>query len=275
MRRAMRGFVGPADVFRNPQAVFSLFEPPQQKDVSPFELTLATTGDDFAIMGMHFKLGLYEHQSAGGIQGVLDIIAANPQLVDDPEQLRAIDISIYEPAFGIIGDPHKRDPRTRQSADHSMVYIIATLLRKAHEARRSGWDGRDGWRRLMLVPADYAEDDSALFHPLTRQLMARIDFRHGGLEFDREYPDGIPTTVDVNHGTLGRLSSGLVMYPEGHARSTTANLASLLNHKFRQLAGLGIDDVDSLFNRFSNLVEKSPPEIATLYDFKIRGLEHD
>ena len=39
----------------------------------------------------------------------------------------------YEPAFGIIGDPAKRDPRTRQSADHSMVYIIATTVRKAHE----------------------------------------------------------------------------------------------------------------------------------------------
>ena len=50
-------------------------------------------------------------------------------------------ITIYEPAFGIIGDPAKRDPRTRQSADHSMVYIIATLLRKAfelHAARSVG-----------------------------------------------------------------------------------------------------------------------------------------
>jgi 2-methylcitrate dehydratase len=275
MRRAMRGFVGPADVFRNPQAVFCLFEPPQKKDTSPFELALAKAGDDFAILGMHFKLGLYEHQSAGGIQGVLDIIAAYPELLDDPEQLRAIEISIYEPAFSIIGDPHKRDPRTRQSADHSMVYIIATLLRKAYEARQSGWDGQDGWRRLMLIPADYEEDDSALFHPLTRKIMARIDFRHGGSEFDRKYPDGIPTTVDANHATLGLLSSGLVMYPEGHARSTTANLASLLNHKFRQFASLGIDDVNALVNRFSNLAEKSPLEIATLYDFKIRGLAND
>src|SRR5262245_37607055 len=28
MRRAMRGFIGPADIFRNPQALFCLFEPP-------------------------------------------------------------------------------------------------------------------------------------------------------------------------------------------------------------------------------------------------------
>ena len=35
-------------------------------------------------MGMHFKLGLYEHQSAGAIGGLIDLIAAHPPLVADP-----------------------------------------------------------------------------------------------------------------------------------------------------------------------------------------------
>ena len=82
MRRAMRGFVGPADIFRNPQAVFCLFEP-QKKGISPFDLELAASGDDFAVMGKHFKLGLYEHQSAGAIAGLFDLLAANPGLVSD------------------------------------------------------------------------------------------------------------------------------------------------------------------------------------------------
>ncbi len=68
VHRALRGFVGPADIFRNPEAVFCLFEKPVTPGTSPFDLTLATTGDQFAIRGMHFKLGLYEHQSAGAIQ---------------------------------------------------------------------------------------------------------------------------------------------------------------------------------------------------------------
>ena len=46
-----------------------------------------------------------------------------------------INIVAYEPAFGIIGDPAKRTPTTRQSADHSMVYIISTILRKAFSSR--------------------------------------------------------------------------------------------------------------------------------------------
>jgi 2-methylcitrate dehydratase len=257
-------------VFRNPQAVFCLFEPPPRPNESPFDLALATAGDDFAVMGMHFKLGLYEHQSAGAIQGVIDLIAAHPNLLDDANQLQQVRITIYEPAYSIIGDPAKRDPRTRQSADHSMVYIIATLLRKAYEARRAGWDGQDGWQRLMLLPADYAEDESALFHPLTRELMQRIDFRHGGPEYDRRYPDGIPTTVEMEHTSCGSLSSGLVMYPEGHARCNSGRLPPLLSHKIRLLASLAVEDVDKLIDQISVVKTLDTSKIANLYDFQFR-----
>jgi 2-methylcitrate dehydratase len=274
MRRAMRGFVGPADVFRNPQAIFCLYEPPARPDESPFDLALATAGDDFAVMGMHFKLGLYEHQSAGAIQGLIDLIAKHPSIIDNVEQLNAVRITIYEPAFSIIGDPAKRDPKTRQSADHSMLYIVATLLRKAHEARRLGWDGQDGWQRLMLMPADYAEDESALFHPQTRRLMEKIDFRHGGPDYDRRYPDGIPTTVEIDHITHGALTSGLVMYPQGHARCGPGALAELLEYKFRRLSALAVDDVNALMSRLTGLTTKSPYEIATLYDFHIGPLSN-
>lgn len=261
VRRAMRGFVGPADIFRNPEAIFCLFEKPDEPGTSPFDLTLSTAGDDFAVMGMHFKLGLYEHQSAGAIQGLMDLLTANPQLLMSAEKLRKVEITIYEPAFGIIGDPAKRDPRTRQSADHSMVYIIATLLRKALETKRAGW------RELMLEPRDY--NDEALLNPLTRHIMERIEFRHGGPEYDAKYPDGIPTTLEIEHAELGRLSSGLVMYPEGHARNQSGNLDELLGHKFRLLASLGVADVDALYARFTNLADKSPAEIGSLLDFEL------
>lgn len=262
MQRAMRGFVGPADIFRNPQALFCLFEPPAQKGEGPFDLELAAGGDDFAVMGMHFKLGLYEHQSAGAIAGLIDLLTANPALLEHPDQLLHVRITIYEPAFSIIGDPAKRDPHTRQSADHSMVYIIATLLRKAYQQRQAGW------KELMLVPADY--DDKALFHPLTRRLMEKIEFTHGGPEYDALYPDGIPTSLEIEHAALGRLSSGLVMYPEGHARNTSGRLDELLRHKVETLAALGVRDVAGLYARFTNLASKSAAEIRALYDFELR-----
>jgi 2-methylcitrate dehydratase len=71
VHRAMDGFVGPKDIFRNPEALFRQFEPTQNNETSPFDIYLGTKGSDFAVMGMHFKLGLYEHQSAGAIHGLL------------------------------------------------------------------------------------------------------------------------------------------------------------------------------------------------------------
>ncbi len=263
MRRALGGFVGPADIFRNPEAIFCLFEKPAEEDASPFDLALGVRGDDFAVMGMHFKLGLYEHQSAGALQGAIDLLSKHPQLLADAAKVKAVRITIYQPAFGIIGDPAKRDPRTRQSADHSMVYIIATLFRKAFQKRQAGW------AELMLTPQDY--DDRSLFDPLTRQIMERIEFRHGGREYDEKYPDGIPTTLEIEHADLGWLSSGLVMYPEGHARNTSGNLAALVQHKFQLLAGLGVKDTGALYRRFTGLAQKSAAEIADLYDFQIKG----
>ncbi len=264
MRRAIRGFIGPKDILRNPQAIFCLFEPSGEADVAPFDLELATAGDDFAVMGMHFKLGLYEHQSAGALQGMQDLLNQNSAVLESPEKLNKIRITIYEPAFGIIGDPAKRDPQTRQSADHSMVYIIGTLLRKAYETKSCGW------KELILMPADY--DDVALQHPLTRSLMDKIEFVHGGQEYDDKYPDGIPTTLEIDHADLGTLSSGLVMYPEGHARNESGNRDDLLTNKFNQLAGLGVDNVDDLRSRLTNLHERSAADVAALYEFPIQGL---
>ncbi len=261
VHRARRGFVGPADIFRNPEAIFCLFQRPARRGASPFDLRLTTSGDDFAVLGMHFKLGLYEHQSAGAIEGLFGLLGKHPALLDDERRLRRVRISIYQPALGIIGDPAKRDPKTRQSADHSMVYIIATLLRKALTNRRAGW------RELMLAPADY--DAAALSDPLTRRLMERIEFVHGGREYDEKYPDGIPTTLEIEHETLGTLSSGLVMYPAGHARNRTADLGGLLEHKFRLLAALAVADAEALRRRFSDLARKTAQEMADLYDFEI------
>lgn len=267
-RRALAGFVGPADIFRNPQAIFCLFEKPPEKQTSPFDLELATTGDDFAIMGMHFKLGLYEHQSAGAIAGLLDLLAAHPELATGEAAIAAVKIAIYEPAFSIIGDPHKRDPRTRQSADHSMTYIIATLLRKALERGPQPATAPELWESLMLVPADY--DDAALFHPVTRRLMDRLEFVHGGKEYDARYPDGIPTSLEILTTGGRSFSSGLVMYPIGHARNTSGALPHLLARKFERLASLGVDDTAALWKRMTGLDQKTAEEIRELYNFPLR-----
>jgi 2-methylcitrate dehydratase len=286
MQRAMRGFIGPRDIFRNPEAIFRFFEPTTtgkdrwiESAPAPFDLALSHSGDDFAVMGMHFKLGLYEHQSAGALQGLIDLIAAHPDLLRDPSggAIASIRVLAYEPAFGIIGNPAKMDPKTRQSADHSMAYIVATLLRKAlefttsHGALPKGGKSNDEvWKALMLSPHDYTEDETAIFHPLTRQLMKKIRFEHGGAEYDAKYPDGIPTSIIVTTADGKSYGSGLVMYPAGHARNTSANLQDILAHKFNLLGNLGLDHPQPIIDRFNNLPALTAQQVSDLHHFSIR-----
>ena len=271
MQRSMRGFLGPRDIFRNPESLFRQFV--KTSGDSPFDLVLSHSGADFAVMGMHFKLGLYEHQSAGALQGLIDLVRANPAVLSRPDAIKSMRIVAYEPAFGIIGDPAKRDPKTRQSADHSMVYIVSTLLRKAIEhAKANGVDalvsGNDSaWKTLMLSPHDYGPD--AIKDPATRALMAKIDFAHGGPEYDRRYPDGIPTSLVMTLDDGRTLDSGLVMYPSGHARNTTANLKDILAAKFRLLGALASDRPEPIIERLERLPRLSAAELATLHDFAI------
>lgn len=289
VKRAMGGFLGPRDIFRNPEAIFRIFEGPGQmfqkvgdlaghantekKEASPFELVLGRAGDDFAVMGMHFKLGLYEHQSAGALQGLINLVSRHPQLLDDQsgDCISKIVVKAYEPAFGIIGDPAKRDPKTRQSADHSMLYLVCTMLRKALELHAARKGKPLGWTDLMLGPHDF--DAKALHDPLTRALMAKMTFEHGGPEYDRRYPDGIPTSIIIADDEGKAYDSGLIMYPGGHARNDRGDdridLEVVLAHKFQMLGRLASDNPAPLVKRLSDLHEKSGNDVATLLDFPL------
>jgi 2-methylcitrate dehydratase len=295
VKRSMAGFMGPRDIFRNPEAVYRMFEGPGQMaqmidkdgtpkhaanvsagDDAPFELVLSRAGEDFAVMGMHFKLGLYEHQSAGALQALITLLGENPSLLDEPQggAIAGIRIVAYEPAFGIIGDPAKRNPTTRQSADHSMTYIVSTMLRKALEQRACAGEGAGngvGWKELMLAPADYAPE--AINNPLTRSLMEKITFSHGGKEYDDKYPDGIPTSMVITAADGTAHDSGLVMYPGGHARNalgkTPVDLNDVLAHKFALLSGLVSGDAAksaAIVSTYADLSSKGASQIASLND---------
>merc|ERR1712125_67066 len=272
MRRAMRGFVGPKDIFRNPEAIFRFFEPTTgataSKDnvdialgnkvrwgpgPSPFNLVLSTSGSDFAVCGMHFKLGLYEHQSAGALEGLLRALVENPELAaGGMDGIENINIVAYEPAFGIIGDPAKKDPKSRQSADHSMAFIVSRILKKAIDTGKVPGKMDDAWMDLMLSPYDYGKD--ALYDRDTRACMSKITFSHGGPEYDAKYPEGIPTSIDITMKDGAKISSGLAMFPSGHARNTTADLKQILAHKNHMLGDIVFADraqVDSFVSKLA------------------------
>ena len=116
---------------------------------------------------------------------MLDLIFANKDLITlDPNEIDNFNIVIYNDAYKIICGKEKWHPTTRQSADHSMVYILSTLLRKAMETGpdllNNVTSTDDLWKKLMLDPYDYSPD--AISNPVTRS-------------------DELPSTVAITIGT--------------------------------------------------------------------------
>jgi 2-methylcitrate dehydratase len=237
-------------------------------------LVLTHSGDDFAVSGMHFKIGLYEHQSAGALEGLVNLLVQNPGLVKGGfDSIERIHIIAYEPAYGIIGDPAKKTPGTRQSADHSMAFIVSRMLLKALQKGSVPSTNQETWKLLMLTPHDYGKD--SLFDEKTRALMQKITFEHGGPEYDSKYPDGIPTSIDIFQKGGVKLSSGLVMYPSGHARNTTADLRDLLTQKNKMLGDLVFKE-QAAFEKFIKplirIKELSAADMQTIYEYDFAGV---
>ena len=69
----------------------------------------------------------------------------------------------------------------------------------------------------MLLPVDYGK--SALYNEITRNLMTKIEFEHGGKEYDAQYPKGIPTSIKIQTNSGKEFDSGLILFPGGHSQN--------------------------------------------------------
>lgn len=112
---------------------------------------------------------------------------------------------------------------TKKLIKNILIKKVNTMLRKAIEmpgfAEKKFENGLDDvWKTLMLEPVDYSS--YSIFHPVTRKLMEKTSFEHGGKEYDDKYPDGIPTSIQITLKNGKTLDSKFIMYPAGHARNT-------------------------------------------------------
>jgi 2-methylcitrate dehydratase len=130
-RRALAGFVGPRDVFRNPLAIYRLNQPCPDGE-SPFDLELGVAAATPSRSMPCTSSSGSTSTSRPARSKRSSICSARPRwLAATSTRIRAIRVKIYEPAYSIIADPAKRTPTTRQSADHSLPYILAKTLLKA------------------------------------------------------------------------------------------------------------------------------------------------
>ena len=102
--------------------------------------------------------------------------------------------------------------------------------------------------------------------------MKKIEFVHGGLEYDSKYPEGIPTSLELHTKGGKVLDSGLVMFPGGHARCDHISLEEVLQHKFKLLGKLSMDkqEMGRFLINLANIQEMNNEDLQDIYDCNIK-----
>jgi 2-methylcitrate dehydratase len=209
----------------------------------PFELgDLGGSGRAFAIERTNFKFFAAEYHAQAPLAialGLRDRVRA--------EEIEALDVQIYAMAHSEIGsEPAKWDPRTRETADHSLPYMLAVAL----------VDGR-------LTPASF--EPQRYLDPGLRPLMSRIRVAEDP-ELTRRFPQELASRIEVTTRSGLRFTER-ADYPKGHARNpmTDADVET----KFRDLSAdvLGRIQSDGALEALWRLEEVS--RIGALVDLLI------
>jgi 2-methylcitrate dehydratase len=185
---AREGMTGPTEAFEGRHGLW-------EQATGPFELgVLGGRGRPFAIERTNFKFFAAEYHAQAPLALALGLRAKVPV-----KEIEAIDVQIYAMAYSEIGsEPAKWDPRTRETADHSLPYMLAVALE----------DGR-------ITPASF--EPRRYLDPGLRPLMNRIRVAENP-EFTRRFPHELLSEIQVVTRSGQRLVER-AEYPRGHARN--------------------------------------------------------
>ncbi len=117
---AEKGYTGPEHVIDGKEGMTHVFGP-------DWKLALLTEGlgQSWRIMQCGMKAFPTEALTHTPISAVLDLVKTNDL---QPEQVEKIQIRSLARAADILSDPSKYDPHTKETADHSLPYVIAAAL---------------------------------------------------------------------------------------------------------------------------------------------------
>jgi 2-methylcitrate dehydratase len=117
---AEKGYSGPEHVIDGKEGLTHVFKP-------EWKLNLLTDGlgDSWRITQCGMKAFPTEALTHTPISAVLDLVKGNDLHPDDVEKIQ---IRSLARAADILSDPSKYDPHTKETADHSLPYVIAAAL---------------------------------------------------------------------------------------------------------------------------------------------------
>ena len=183
---ARKGMTGPTAAFEGRHGVW-------EKVTGPFELgPLGGNGVAFGIARTNLKFFPAEYHSQAPLWIALDL-----RRQVRCEDIEAIDVRTYHTAWSEIGsEPEKWDPQTRETADHSLPYLLGVAL-------------MDG----AIKSESFSQ--ARMRDPALRRLMQRIRVSENP-DFTREFPAKLVTRIEVTTRGGQRLVQ-TASYPKGHA----------------------------------------------------------
>jgi 2-methylcitrate dehydratase len=180
-----------------------------------FELgQFGACGWSFELLRSDLKYFLSEFHSQSPITAAIDLhrqVAA--------EDIEQVTVHTYWFAWSEIGsEPEKWHPATRESADHSLPYILAAVL----------IDGRF---------SDDIFSDARIRDHRIHELADRIAVKEDP-EYTRQFPRKVPCRIEIRSKS-GKDLVACVDYPRGHSGNPLTD--EEVSAKFRTLAGRKLD----------------------------------
>jgi len=204
---ARDGMTGPAPIFEGEMGFFKQVSGPFELDVEGF----GGRGGVYKVNETYVKFWPAEYHAQSAIWAALEV----RKRIGDPKRIRSVLIQTHEAGYAILGkDKEKWKPSTKETADHSLPYIVGmTLLKgKIDNSTYSGTNLRSKANTEFVGSVKVAEDGS----------------------LTSKYPeDGMPNRVTaILRG--GQRISAQVDIPKGHPRNPMSKQD--VEAKFLQLA---------------------------------------
>ncbi len=172
-------------------------------------------GEPFKMPDSSLKFYPAEHHSQSAIAAAIELV---PE-IEDLKEIESVRVSTFGAGYEIIGSgPEKWRPATKETADHSLPFLVSAAL-------------IDGNVNL----ATYSErmDD-----PDLKELIKKVSVVKDP-ELDRLYPEAVPNRVEVRLSS-GKILSSEVIYPRGHPKNPMTEKE--IEDKFKYLSGWYLGD---------------------------------
>jgi 2-methylcitrate dehydratase len=183
-KMAALGMTGPPDPFEGPEGIWD-------QVTGPFELSLDVPAPgSFVVERSLLKSRPAEYNAQGPLDLVIGMRAEVP-----PDDVERIDVDTYWLCWSEIGhEPAKWDPKNRETADHSLPYLMAVGLVDGHIGLASFSEERLADPRLRpLMKTINVTECEDLTRSFPREIGCRIAVRlKDGRRIEREtrFPRG-------------------------------------------------------------------------------------